>query len=578
MPQYFELTLQRQIKIGNFVQITRLMICMIFGLLGGVITRSLVERRGFDGADAEGRRGRVGIGARVPYHGNTRTVDSPGGRPAMAEFAARILKLVSEPDYRPITLKAMSRRFEVGPDDYAEFRATVKGLVKEGKLDLAKDRKLRRPEQGGAGRRAVPAIVEGLRVRPTAQVGRPVGPDLHPARGRRRRLQRRRGRGQDHQAVASGGDERRGAGRPDPGPRLGLFVGTYFEEGGAGFVQIDGTNFQDPIDVGDPGAKGAKPGDKVAVEIVRYPTPYLEGEGVITEILGQRGQPGVDTLTVIRAFNIPDTFDEGVLDEAREQARQFDESQIGNRTDLRDFLTVTIDPATARDFDDAISLSRDEQGLLEPGGPHRRRLALRPGRVRPGPHRDGTAAPASTCPIASSPCCPEVLSNSLASLQAGRTRYTVTAFLEFNSEGILTSKRFARSAIRADHRFSYEEAFAVMKAPEAVHPGVTPEVARMLGQMLELAMILRRRRFARGALELNLPEVAITWATTARSPAPGSRPTTRATRSSRSSCSPRMRPWRPPWARSRSSSSDEPTPTPSRSSSTSSPSSPAAWD
>ena len=63
--------------------------------------------------------------------------------------------------------------------------------------------------------------------------------------------------------------------------------------------------------------------------MVRYPTAYLEGEGVITEILGQRGQPGVDTLTVIRAFNIPDTFDEEVLDEAREQAKLFSETEIG---------------------------------------------------------------------------------------------------------------------------------------------------------------------------------------------------------------------------------------------------------
>src|SRR5207237_2502712 len=108
--------------------------------------------------------------------------------------------------------------------------------------------------------------------------------------------------------------------------------------------------FHDPVDVGDPGAKGAKPGDKVAIEIVRYPTPYLEGEGVITEILGRRGQPGVDTLTVIRAFSIPETFDDAALDEAREQAQRFDESQIGRRVDLREALTVTIDPATARDF------------------------------------------------------------------------------------------------------------------------------------------------------------------------------------------------------------------------------------
>ena len=91
----------------------------------------------------------------------------------MADFAARVLKLVSEPDYKPITLKAMSRRFQVDADDYAEFRATVRGLVKAGKLDLGKDKTLRRPEQflraaragkpfvvcktgrSGAGRRAV---------------------------------------------------------------------------------------------------------------------------------------------------------------------------------------------------------------------------------------------------------------------------------------------------------------------------------------------------------------------------------------------------------------------------------------
>ena len=63
----------------------------------------------------------------------------------------------------------------------------------------------------------------------------------------------------------------------------GIFVGTYFEAGDTSFVKIDGTTFREPISVGDPGAKGAKLGDKVALEIVRYPTPYLDGEGVITD-------------------------------------------------------------------------------------------------------------------------------------------------------------------------------------------------------------------------------------------------------------------------------------------------------
>ena len=234
----------------------------------------------------------------------------------MADFAARVLKLVSEPDYKPITLKAMSRRFEVPTDDYAEFRQAVKWLVKEGKLDLAKDKTAAQARPGQA--------IIGLFRRSARGFGF-VRPHTATARSEQIYISARAA------GDASSGDEVavKITKRPRrPGMNLegrivqilarasGVFVGTYFEDGAGGFVKIDGTTFNEPIDVGDPGAKGARPGDKVALEMVRYPTPYLEGEGVITEILGRRGQPGVDTLTVIRAFNIPDTFDEAVLDEA----------------------------------------------------------------------------------------------------------------------------------------------------------------------------------------------------------------------------------------------------------------------
>ncbi len=244
------------------------------------------------------------------------------------------------------------------------------------------------------------------------------------------------------------------------------------------------------------------------IEVVRYPSPDHEGEGVIVEVLGPHGQPGVDTLSVIRAFNIPDTFDEDVLDEAREQAQLFDETVIGSREDLRSSRTVTIDPANARDFDDAISLARDEKGHWS--------LSVHIADVAHFVHSatalDRSARNRGTSvylPDRVIPMLPEILSNALASLQAGRTRYTVSAHLDFNPEGILTGKRFARSAINVDHRFSYEQALPIMKAPAVPYSGVAPEIAAMLGQMLELAMILRERRFKRGALELSLPEVAI---------------------------------------------------------------------
>ena len=104
------------------------------------------------------------------------------------------------------------------------------------------------------------------------------------------------------------------------------FVGTYFQSGRAGYVAVDGTLFAQPIAVGDPGAKGAGRDDKVVFEMVRFPSPVQDGEGVIVEVLGPRGKPGVDTLSIIREFNLPDAFAEDALDEARREAEKFDES------------------------------------------------------------------------------------------------------------------------------------------------------------------------------------------------------------------------------------------------------------
>jgi ribonuclease R len=426
----------------------------------------------------------------------------------MSDFADRVLRLVAEPDYKPLTLKAMARRFEVPAERYADFRAAVKGLIKEGRLDVAKDKRLSQPSTQGAIIGVFRRTAKGFGfVRPhTAkekadQIYIPIAASRDASSGdevvvkitRRRKTPGMNPEGRIVQIVARSS---------------GVFVGTYFEESGAGFVRVDGTTFHDPIYVGDPGAKGAKPGDKVALEMVRYPTPYLEGEGVLTEILGPRGKPGVDTLAVIRAFNIPDVFDDETLEEARHQGKQFSEESIGDRLDLREQLTVTIDPATARDFDDAITLSRDERGYWSLGV----HIADVSHFVRPGTQLDRSARLRGTSvylPDRVIPMLPEVISNSLASLQAGRVRYTVSALLEFNAEGIRTAQSFTRSAIRVDHRFSYEQAFEVMKAPAAPHEGVKPAVAKMLGAMLELAMVLRRRRFERGALELNMPEVEI---------------------------------------------------------------------
>ena len=158
--------------------------------------------------------------------------------------------------------------------------------------------------------------------------------------------------------------------------------------------------FSQPISVGDPGAKNVREDDKVVIDMVRFPSEFRDGEGVITEVLGPLGQPGVDTLSIIREFELPDAFAEDALAQAHEQAEAFDESVPEGRTDLTDRTIITIDPADARDFDDAISLERIDGGhwLL---GVHIADVAhFVPEKTPLDREALGRGPRASTCPIA----------------------------------------------------------------------------------------------------------------------------------------------------------------------------------
>ena len=138
--------------------------------------------------------------------------------------------------------------------------------------------------------------------------------------------------------------------------------------------------------------------------MVRFPTGYQAGEAVITDVLGPRGMPGVDTQSIIYEFGLPGDFPEAALEDARKQAEAFDESISNGRVDLTNETIITIDPKDARDFDDAISLERLENGHWRLGV----HIADVSHFVRPGTALDDeahNALRASTCLIASFPCC-----------------------------------------------------------------------------------------------------------------------------------------------------------------------------
>ncbi len=452
------------------------------------------------------------------------------------DLQQKILKFVRRKGYRPVKPRVIAERLKVPKDRAAEVKRAVKRLVGRGQLAYAANHLVRAAEPSSPGGNRLVGVFQRTQkgfgfVRPT---GAGLATSQQPAAGDAAAGDAAAG---DAAAVAEIKDIYIPAKRTadaatgdvvlvqltkqrahDPGPRGEIveiierqthqFVGTYSESGGSAYVQVDGTLFARPISVGDPGAKSARPDDKVVFEMVRFPSPVHEGEGVITEVLGPRGKPGVDTLSIIREFNLPEEFPEDALEDARRQAEAFDESIPKDRLDLTSETVITIDPADARDFDDAISLERLDQGHWRLGV----HIADVTHFVRPKTALDREAHSRATSvylPDRVLPMLPEVISNSLASLQPNKVRYSKTAIIEFTAEGQPVGCKLHRAAIKSNKRLTYEQVDQFLADPGAWRRKLGAKVHELLGRMHELAMILRRRRIRRGALELSMPEVKV---------------------------------------------------------------------
>ncbi|MBL8889484.1 MAG: ribonuclease R [Planctomycetaceae bacterium] len=290
--------------------------------------------------------------------------------------------------------------------------------------------------------------------------------------------------------------------------RSNRFVGTYWVNQGAGCVTVDGGQFPQPVLVGDATAKAVQPQDKVVIEMIRFPSQHDYGQAVIVEVLGQFGQPNLDTLMIMRQFDLPEQFPEDVIQESRDQAAAFVPEVQPPRRDLSSETIITIDPIDARDFDDAISLQRIENGHWRLGVhiadvSHFVRLGTR---LDAEAYRRGTS---TYLPDKVVPMLPEIISNHLASLQPDQLRFAMTAEIELTATGQVVATDFYRSGIKSVRRFTYEEVDEFLANREAWLKQLTPEVHQLLGNMHELAMLLRGRRMENGSLEMVLPEVKL---------------------------------------------------------------------
>jgi ribonuclease R len=245
-----------------------------------------------------------------------------------------------------------------------------------------------------------------------------------------------------------------------------------------------------------------KPGDKVVVRLISWESRHVNPEGEIVEVLGPAEAPGVDLLSIVRSYHLPTEFPQSVLEQANRIPQTVQSRMLEGREDLRQEFIFTIDPDDARDFDDAINVEKLNGGGWRLGV----HIADVAAYVTPGTALDREARRRGNSvylPDRVIPMLPERLSNGVCSLNPGVDRLTHSVFVQFDAKANVKKVLFAHSVIRSAHRLTYKQAYLRLKSP------ATDQLSERLHVAWQLAALLRKKRFERGSLDLDFPEVKV---------------------------------------------------------------------
>ena len=250
-------------------------------------------------------------------------------------------------------------------------------------------------------------------------------------------------------------------------------------------------------------------GMKVAAVVDDWPRGDMNPRGHIVDVLGEPGDNDTEMHAILAEYALPYRFESAVANAADRISEEITAEDRAGRRDFRNILTFTIDPADAKDFDDALSFRALENGNYEVGV----HIADVTHYVRPGSVVDEEARSRGTSVYLvdrTVPMLPEKLCNKLCSLRPNEEKLTFSAVFEITPLGRVASQWFGKTVIYSDHRFAYEEAQAIIEAgPKASHEGVPETVKEAVLVLNSLATKLRKKRFASGAISFERPEMKV---------------------------------------------------------------------
>lgn len=276
------------------------------------------------------------------------------------------------------------------------------------------------------------------------------------------------------------------------------FVGTLDVSDKFAFVRPDSNKMPVDIFVELDKMKGLD-GQKVIVEIIEWRDGHKSPKGIITEVLGDKGDNETEIHSILHEYDLPYKFSDEVEEEANQIPLFPSEEEISKRRDMRDILTFTIDPLTAKDFDDALSVEWVNGNLRV--GVH---IADVSHYVKPGSSLDKEAYERGTSVYLVDRCVPmlpERLSNGVCSLRPHEDKLCYSAIFTLDNNGKVIDEWFGRTAINSNHRFTYEEAQEIIE-------GKSVESYSVNHAIVWLDKVAKKMRKKRGSLEFNGQELS----------------------------------------------------------------------
>ena len=421
------------------------------------------------------------------------------------EIKKTVLEFMREEAYRPMDIQELVTVFDINGDEYRAFKKALRGMEKEGTILRTEKDKFALPEKLGlvAGKLQAHARGFGFLIPetegekdvfiPSSFMGGAMNGDKILVQVTREDKEGKKREGEVVKIIERSNTK---------------IIGVYEDSKNFGFVVAEDTRISQDIFIARRDSKGAEHGDVVVVQITKWPDKRRSPEGEIVEILGKKGDRGLDILTIIKKFGLPEEFPPKVLDFADNIPDEIEAKEYKRRRDLRDVKMVTIDGEDAKDLDDAVSIEKLENGRYKLGV----HIADVSHYVREKNPLDKEALTRGTSVYLIDrviPMLPKKLSNGICSLNPQVDRLALSCFMTIDIDGKVLDHEIMESVIRTNERMTYTDVTKILRDGDEELIKRYSDLVDDFKVMEELWGILNNKRLKRGAIDFDFEESKI---------------------------------------------------------------------